>query len=312
MNNIKFSVYVCAYNQEKNIEKCIDSILNQDYDNLEVIIINDGSTDNTLKVIEKYKNKCIIVNQTNRGLALSRKKALQICTGDYIGTVDADDYVAPNWLSSCKNAIIKTDADAIVSGFYYVNSNGKVLKNNSFKLANKSGKNVVELLSEDKLKNMVWSYVARANLYKNILSSFENITYYEDLASTYLIMMQSHKVVFLPDNYYYYVQHKGTITKLPSMKQVKDLEHIRHQINVNMIHQKMSFNKNWNFHIYIMEYQICSLINSRNNYLNNLRKYIIENIPERLSGLEKIKLLLIWMNAYKFLYPFAKKIKNAK
>ncbi len=101
MERYKISVIISVYNTEKYIEKCIESILNQTYQNLEIILIEDGSQDNSLKIIEKYAKKdkriVIIRNEQNIGLASSRNKALDVATGDYIGFIDSDDYIPEDY-----------------------------------------------------------------------------------------------------------------------------------------------------------------------------------------------------------------------
>ncbi len=118
MSNSKISVIVSAYNTEKYIEKCIESILNQTYKNIEVIIVDDCSTDSTLKIIkklEKNDNRIkIIENKQNMGLSYSRNIALENSTGDYIGYIDSDDYIEENYYEELLNTILENKADISV------------------------------------------------------------------------------------------------------------------------------------------------------------------------------------------------------
>ena len=95
MNKYKFSIIVPVYNVENYVDKCIKSILNQTYKNYEVIIINDGSTDNSLNIINKYKNnkKIKIITQKNKGLSNARNNGMKMATGDYLLFIDSDDYI---------------------------------------------------------------------------------------------------------------------------------------------------------------------------------------------------------------------------
>ena len=96
MLNKKISIIIPVYNAEKYLKCCLDSILNQSYKNLEIIIINDGSTDNSLKVIEEYKkndNRIILISQKNQGVSKSRNNGLELATGDYIMFIDPDDWI---------------------------------------------------------------------------------------------------------------------------------------------------------------------------------------------------------------------------
>ena len=98
--NNKISIIVSAYNTEKYIEKCILSLLNQKYENIEIIIINDNSKDKTwdvIKNIAKDNNKIVAINnKENHGLSYNRNMGLKKSTGDYIGFIDSDDYISDN------------------------------------------------------------------------------------------------------------------------------------------------------------------------------------------------------------------------
>ena len=87
----KISIIIPAYNQEKYIERCIQSAINQTQPALEIIVVNDGSTDNTLKIIEGYKDKIRIISQKNGGVSSARNKAIENAIGDWILLLDSDD-----------------------------------------------------------------------------------------------------------------------------------------------------------------------------------------------------------------------------
>lgn len=97
MKDDLISVIVPVYNVEKYLHKCINSILNQTYKNLEIILIDDGSTDNSGKICDEYAlkdNRIKVIHKENGGLSSARNAGLDICSGDYIGFVDSDDYIA--------------------------------------------------------------------------------------------------------------------------------------------------------------------------------------------------------------------------
>ena len=116
-NNIKVSVIIPVYNVEKYIERCILSVINQTLKDIEIIIVNDGSTDDTKKNIEKYLNdkRIVYVEQKNSGLSGARNKGLSIAKGDYISFIDSDDYVDNNFIEKLYNALIKNNADVAAS-----------------------------------------------------------------------------------------------------------------------------------------------------------------------------------------------------
>ena len=102
----KVSVIIPVYNGEKTIEKCINSIINQSYKDLEIIIVNDGSTDNTYEICQKYSQKddrIQVINQENKGVCLARNIGIKFSKGDYIQFVDSDDWLEPSIIADCIN-----------------------------------------------------------------------------------------------------------------------------------------------------------------------------------------------------------------
>ena len=126
--NKKVSVLIPVYNCEKYIERCIKSILNQNYDNIEIVIINDGSTDNTQEIIDKlkFKNSNIVsVNRENKGICETRNELLNIATGEYVMFVDADDWIDEGFI---KTYVDNAEGyDVVVGGFRRPDQNGKTL-----------------------------------------------------------------------------------------------------------------------------------------------------------------------------------------
>ena len=124
----KVSVIVPVYNAEKYLNRCIESIITQSYNNLEIILVNDGSTDNSLLVCEEYLKKddrIKLITQENRGAGLARNKGLQNATGKYAVFVDSDDYLHNTAIEKCVNAQNKTNADLVMFGRFNQNEMGK-------------------------------------------------------------------------------------------------------------------------------------------------------------------------------------------
>ena len=119
------SVIVPAYNAEKTIEKCLDSLLNQTLKSIEIIVINDCSKDNTLKILKKYKSKIkLLDNKKNLGPAGSRNRGLDAATGDYIGFVDSDDWVALN-MFELMSSKMDDEVDLVACSRINVTKNGE-------------------------------------------------------------------------------------------------------------------------------------------------------------------------------------------
>ena len=118
----KISIIVPVYNVENYVSKCLDSIINQSYKNLEIIIINDGSTDKSGEICEYYSAKddrMVLIHQKNQGVSMARNNALDIAAGDYIGFIDSDDWIAPDMYSTLYKNAIEYDADISMCNLCY-------------------------------------------------------------------------------------------------------------------------------------------------------------------------------------------------
>lgn len=120
MNSPMVSVIVPVYNSEKYLSRCIESILNQTYDNIELILINDGSNDQSGKICDQYANKynhIIVIHKKNSGVSDSRNEGIKISSGEYLQFVDSDDYIDENMIELLIRAIKQDDSDLIICGY---------------------------------------------------------------------------------------------------------------------------------------------------------------------------------------------------
>lgn len=115
------SLIIPAYNVEAYVADCLDSIINQTYKQLEIIVINDGSTDKTLEIIQRFSfadNRIKVINQENKGLSSVRNLGLQLVTGDYVMYVDSDDWLDLDTVENCVNRIVETQADVCFFSYF--------------------------------------------------------------------------------------------------------------------------------------------------------------------------------------------------
>ena len=114
-----FSVIICTYNRVKTLPKCIDSILSQTFQDLEIIIFDDGSFDETKKTLNNYKNNDVklFYNKENKGVIYCRNNAIKLSNGKYIAFVDSDDWILPNHFEIRKNILEKEKCDFLHGGF---------------------------------------------------------------------------------------------------------------------------------------------------------------------------------------------------
>lgn len=125
----KVSVLVAAYNVDKYIDKCLNSLLNQSYENIEIIVVNDGSTDKTSNKLDQYTDKVKVITQNNSGLSDARNTALDYASGDIISFMDGDDWVDSEWCKDCVYALSNKNVDMVFFGYNSVRENDQVISN---------------------------------------------------------------------------------------------------------------------------------------------------------------------------------------
>lgn len=128
MNELKISVIVSAYNEGKLLSRCLESILQQTYTNLEIIVIDDGSTDDTSRILDQYAEKdsrIVAIHQKNAGLVAVREKGISIASGEYVGFVDGDDSIIPEMYERLLKNAVKYGADISHCGMLYCFEDGR-------------------------------------------------------------------------------------------------------------------------------------------------------------------------------------------
>lgn len=206
------SVIIPVYNVEKYLEKCLDSVINQTFQDLEIICINDGSTDNSLQILEEYSQKderIIIINQNNKGLSGARNSGLKVAKGEYIYFLDSDDWIKNNLLEKCYTKMIELDVDVLVFGTYNVYSN--FIIENKRKISNFIKKyNIKALYFEDNPLIYTQSCTAWTKFFKknfldnNNLHFEEEVRFSEDAVFWMQLLYCNPKIGLLDECLYYY------------------------------------------------------------------------------------------------------------
>lgn len=206
---MKVSVIVPVYNVEKYIKKCLNSLVNQTLDEVEIVVVNDGSPDNSQRIIDeytkKYKNVKSYVKE-NGGLSDARNYGIKKATGKYISFVDSDDYIRKDMLEKMYNYAIQKNFDVVVCDSINVYSDGTeilIKSNNNY--------------SDNDVKNYIISPpMACTRLFKKSIFDkieFKKNIYYEDLEMTPKVVNLTKKIGFVSEGLYYYVQRDGSIMK---------------------------------------------------------------------------------------------------
>lgn len=209
------SIIVPIYNAEKYINKCIDSILNQTKKELEIILINDGSTDNTEKLIKSYKDKRIkYFKNTNHGIGYTRNFGISKSTGKYITFLDSDDYMAKDELKLLYEKCLEDDLDISICDFYRVYDNDLVEVNlGDFKSS--SLKDNPDIITENLNP---WGKLYSSKLLKDNKIKFVENLKYEDAPFVIEALCNAKKIGKVNDYLHYYVIHNNSETTVRDRK----------------------------------------------------------------------------------------------
>lgn len=209
------SIIVPVYNVEKDLERCINSILAQTYENFELIIVNDGSTDSSGNICRSFTDKRIrYYEKANGGLASARNYGLQRATGDYLYCVDSDDYIDSDCLEYCLKKARETDADIVLCGYLMENGNKKQTINATAGVY--EGEEINSRLAELKAKNIIdpaWNKLYRMDFVKNSGIVFPEGEIYEDTDFNLRLLKHKPRIVLSERCFYHYILHMGSITR---------------------------------------------------------------------------------------------------
>lgn len=218
---MKVSVILCVYNEEKYVRQAIESILGQTLTDLELIIVNDGSTDGTQDIIESYRDKRIkVINQENIGLGASRNKGLRVARGDYVTFLDGDDWFSPEALEESYNKAVLNDTDILMFQMInYDDDTGRIYENDWFNL-NSFDKTFDErVFSPKDTKDFLFdlSVSACQKLYKNTFLKESDVLfpegiYFEDMPFFFEIYLKAQRIAILRKHFYFRRKHSASIT----------------------------------------------------------------------------------------------------
>lgn len=227
-NNKLVSVIIPVYNAEEYLDNCINSVLQQTYNNLQIILIDDGSTDKSGLICDKYSSidsRIQVIHSKNEGSVSSRKKGLAIAKGEYVGFVDSDDYINKDLFSVLVNVMNETDSDFVHSGYYEVNGESTVRKNvfpyKVYEIKNKD--EAIKLLKElflnlkgqKTMSSSIWSKIFKKDLICKCFSMLDNSQQIgEDGLNLCRCIMESKRFTTIPECAYYYVIRNNSLSHI--------------------------------------------------------------------------------------------------
>ena len=294
---IKISIIIPVYNVEKYINRCLSSIMNQKYSNLEVIMIDDGSNDNSSNICKKFQmmdSRFHYYWQENSGVSAARNMGISLATGDYISFIDSDDYL-DEWCYY-KLITILSESPVDIIKYSFIKKLGPIKKNYNFKvptnkiILKKDYKNL--LLDKIFLSNdfsNVWNALIKKDIVKQ-LKFKKNITLGEDFIFFIECLNLSNSIYFLPDCFYYYIVNPTSIThnKKDFIKKIENVFFVNNNIQMK-IEKEYNYKKNYSYvsSFNSLKYSLfdISINNSYKNYCTLLDKIKrIEIIKEFLKN----------------------------
>lgn len=214
MENPLISVIVPIYKVEQYLDKCITSIVNQTYKNLEIILVDDGSPDNCPTICDKWKeqdNRIVVIHKENGGLSDARNAGLDICKGDYIAFVDSDDYIHEKMYETLIKVLLEKNCDIVQCDFLRVTED-QHLNNESLQYMIKeynTKEALYSLINENPLKQVVWNKLYRRYIFDTL--RFEAGKLNEDDFFTYQAFDKCKKVCSINTFLYYYLVRNTSI-----------------------------------------------------------------------------------------------------
>ena len=212
---VQISIICPVYNVQHYIRKCVDSIIAQSFHNWELIMIDDGSTDDSGLICDRYAEtdkRITVIHQINTGVSAARQKGSDNANGKYVIHIDPDDYVEPNMLEKLYNAAIENDADVVICDFYVNELSGTISKVSQAPKSTKA-ESLLRALFQQLHGSCCNKLVKRACYNKYNIRFPEGINYCEDIL--FWVQLFSHKeikVTYLSEAFYHYVMHQESIT----------------------------------------------------------------------------------------------------
>lgn len=319
MNPI-ISIIVPVYNVEEYLQRCIDSILNQRFKDFELILINDGSTDNSLKICKEYSlsdSRVKVINKENGGLSSARNAGINIAKGKYIGFVDSDDWINEEMYQTLYNLLQEYDCD-IAECCYKKVYDEKIIEKQKKRYEISILSNI-KILESMYVNNFAGSTISVNKLYKSSL--FKNIRFpegklNEDQFTTYKIYFNSRKVVSINREMYYYYQSGNSITRsefsIKKLDAIEAIESSKRFFEENNLYDLVLWNDTLYSFVLIKYYFILESNGKEFNEIKNkLKIKFNDNYKSFINNPyigKKSKFLLIMFNISPKLYKIMREV----
>lgn len=303
----KVSVIIPCYGVEKYLDRCMNSIVNQTLKDIEIILVDDGSPDRVPEMCDEWAARDIrikVVHKQNGGLGYARNSGLDIATGDYIVFVDSDDFIETSMLDRLLSEIQQSNSDAVFCGVKNEQRDGswkakkEVKEKTVFEGREKVHSMLLDLIAskpkakaERPFRMSVWHSMYRHSIImkNNIRFMSERIVASEDLPFQCQFFAHSHKIIYLPECYYYYCLNASSLTSTFKKEKFEGVLRMRDEI-IKLYPGDKDIEQRINRHV----------IGISRNYLRNL---FICHVPHKLTIIREMLGNPFWNEVEKYFYP---------
>lgn len=224
MKNDLISIIVPVFNSEQYLSKTIDSLLKQNYHNIEILLIDDGSTDNSLKICNKFALKdkrIVVIHSENKGVSNARNLGLIKANGEFIAFVDSDDYIEPNMIDTLYNLHLKTKSDITMCSISREDQNDIPFEKIIFPNKTYKKEEAIAELINDNIRDYLWNKLYKSKLFEDIKFPIGKI--YEDVLTLYKLFLKANHVSSTDLILYHYIDRNNSIVNSNNGKKAKSL-----------------------------------------------------------------------------------------
>lgn len=242
----EISVIIPVYNVEKFVGKCLSSLVQQTFQDFEIIAVNDGSTDDSSMILHHFAEKydfIHVIDKENGGMSKARNAGMSIACGRYFSFVDSDDYVAPTFLEELYRACVEYDADISCCYYYYHYLSTDVLFEYPFRCKGVFTREEAldKVLHDVQIQSLVWNKLYRRELFTDYSITFPAMTF-EDMATANKLFAHANRVVVLDRPLYYYNQHQYSTLATIDANKINDFIYamalVRASLEKNGLYEK--------------------------------------------------------------------------
>lgn len=307
---MKISIIVPIYNSSNYLNKCVDSLIDQTYRDIEIILVNDGSTDDSLEICNYYKsndNRIVIINKKNGGLSDARNVGLDISSGNYVLFVDSDDYIELNTCEKFVDVIKDNKVDILSGNARRIDGNNIMLINHSLAITDKlvTGNEFLKNELQNNSMNMAaWLNIYNTNFLKSNKLYYKKGIFHEDELFTPQAFLKAQNVMSINITFYNYIIRKNSITtKANQIKNAKDILYIcktLEKIYLNLENDKLKkYLNNHIVNLYLNIFQVARLYKKKYKYL--VDRNLLKNKGYTRLNKIRVKLFCISPKLYYFI-----------